>query len=129
MVKQDPEELANVCKVMEDLIRMHISIFTVSSYQSSLIPTPSVQGLGMTSLLCLANYTLSIVQQENFEGEENFISTNSQKFSSYFSPICESFPPTDVSRYTISPLSNTQCTIHLVCGKLIFSHAVAILKD
>lgn len=93
MVKQDPEELANVCKVMEDLIRMHISIFTVSSYQSSLIPTPSVQGLGMTSLLCLANYTLSIVQQENFEGGENFISTNSQKFSSYFSPICESFPP------------------------------------
>lgn len=28
--KQDPEELSNVCKVMEDLIRMHISIFTVS---------------------------------------------------------------------------------------------------
>jgi len=32
VVKQDPEELANVCKVMEDLIRMHISIFTVSTH-------------------------------------------------------------------------------------------------
>ena len=28
--KQDPEELNNVCKVMEDLIRMHLSIFVVS---------------------------------------------------------------------------------------------------
>lgn len=28
--KQDPEELLNVCKVMEDLIRMHLSIFMVS---------------------------------------------------------------------------------------------------
>jgi len=29
--KQDPEELATVCKVMEDLIRMHLSIFNVRS--------------------------------------------------------------------------------------------------
>jgi len=30
--KQDPDELSNVCKVMEDLIKMQISIFTVSTY-------------------------------------------------------------------------------------------------
>ena len=31
--KQDPDELNNVCKVMEDLIKMQISIFTVSTRQ------------------------------------------------------------------------------------------------
>ena len=30
VTKQDPEELANVCRVMADLITMHNSIFTVS---------------------------------------------------------------------------------------------------
>ena len=30
MTKQDPEELTAVCRVMEELIRMHDSVFTVS---------------------------------------------------------------------------------------------------
>ena len=30
VTKQDPEELNHVCKVMQDLIRMHDSVFTVS---------------------------------------------------------------------------------------------------
>ena len=30
VVKQDPEELSNVAKVIEDLIRMHKNVFTVS---------------------------------------------------------------------------------------------------
>ena len=36
VVKQDQEELEAVCKVMEDLIRMHTSIFTVrNSYYTN----------------------------------------------------------------------------------------------
>lgn len=30
VTKQDPEELTAVCRVMEELIRMHDSVFTVS---------------------------------------------------------------------------------------------------
>jgi len=48
VVKQDPEELANVCKVMEDLIRMHISIFTVSTH-SGITVNHTLRGTPMLS--------------------------------------------------------------------------------
>ena len=32
VTKQDPEELTAVCRVMEELIRMHDSVFTVSNH-------------------------------------------------------------------------------------------------
>lgn len=43
--KQDPEELSNVCKVMEDLIRMQLSIFMVPA------PPPSPPSLFMCPVL------------------------------------------------------------------------------
>jgi hypothetical protein len=38
--KQDPEELTNVCKVMEDLIRMQLSLFVVGLSLISLSLSP-----------------------------------------------------------------------------------------
>ncbi len=35
VIKQDTEELGQACKVMEDLIRMQLSLFTVSSNRLS----------------------------------------------------------------------------------------------
>lgn len=41
MQKLDQEELQSVCKVMEDLIRMHMSIFTVSPFTIVVYVSPN----------------------------------------------------------------------------------------
>ena len=59
VVKQDQEELGNVCKVMEDLIRMHLSIFTVGVASFFLCTTTSLSLLSSFFPVLLSSILVS----------------------------------------------------------------------